>query len=551
MRRNLVRFYRDRSGVIGSVSVLAIIGTLGLAALSYNVSQFYFMKRRQQGMTDLAALAAAANLTAAQKAAQTSLLSNNFAATDLQSVETGIYVADAHVPVGQRFTPTTGAAANAVRVTVRTHPKGFLSVLVFSRGVQVDTQAIAANGNVATFAVNPPLPGLDPAVANGILGGLIGNAISLTTADYLGLGSASIDPFALAKAVATRVGFTGTYAELARTSIRLSDLFAAIATVLADHSAPQIAVSAMRVVAAATRSVGPRLTFGNLIAFDGFATRTVDGTAAISTKLPLLPLITAAGRLAAATVGNMITVPVTTLASGLSPAKFVLVTNIPKATSTFAAIGPTGTSVRTLETRAAIALQLPGVSNIASISLALYVQTQAATARLATLNAGANGTTSATLGIVPGVSTAWIGSVPDTALTNWSVTPQPGYAPLVDTPLLKVSGLAQSTVGTTSETLVTFSADDIAACRMKTVTGDGILTPLTSLLSSLKLQVSVLGLGFGTETSVIKSVNGALQNSLTPVANTINSTMSFLGLNLGNVGSWVCSARSGQAHLVN
>lgn len=527
---------------------------LGMTTIVIDGSQFYFLRRRQQGMTDLAALAAAGNLGAARQAATASLAGNGIPASAIQTVELGTYTPDPAVPTGQRFVPAganTTAGANAARVTVRSAPKGFFAAVMAAQGVTITTRATAASASVATFAVNPPMPGLDPTIANGVLGGLIGSAISLTTADYLGLGSALVDPFALANAVAARTGFSGTYGDLGRTSVRLSDMLAALADVLSGASAPPIAVSATRVLAAATSFAGPRLTFGNLIAFDGYLTRTVGSLSGLSSKLPVLPLITAAARLTSATIGNKITVPLTSLASGLSAAKFVLATNIPASKSTFAAIGPTGTTVRTLETRAAMSFSLPGIPGVASISLSLYFQSQAATARLAALTGTGGGQASATLGIIPGVSTAWIGSVSDTALTNWTVTPQPGPAPLVDTLLLKVSGSAQSITGSNAETLVTFSPDDVAACRMKVLPGDGMLTPLTSLLSSLQFQVSILGFGFGTQSSIISSVSTVLQSGLQPVASTVNSTMSFLGLNLGNVGSYVCAVRYGQPALVN
>src|SRR5690349_6628993 len=90
------------------------------AAMAIDAVSFFYQKRRLQSATDLAAMAAAANIGKAQQAALATLAANGFPASALQKVEIGTYDSTKPLtPVNLRFTPQTNGTGNAVRLTTQ------------------------------------------------------------------------------------------------------------------------------------------------------------------------------------------------------------------------------------------------------------------------------------------------------------------------------------------------------------------------------------------------------------------------------------------------
>ena len=96
------RFVADRRGAIAIATALLSVVLLGFAALATDVAYFYFQKRDLQTYTDLAAIAAAENLSSAQQTAASELQLNGYPAGVVQSVSTGIYSANSATPAAQR-----------------------------------------------------------------------------------------------------------------------------------------------------------------------------------------------------------------------------------------------------------------------------------------------------------------------------------------------------------------------------------------------------------------------------------------------------------------
>jgi uncharacterized membrane protein len=159
MIRAFRKLLADRRGVSSIVFAGSSLVLFGFGAMAVDASSFFYQKRRQQTATDLAALAAAADLERATNAARASASRNGFAAGTVEIVQTGTYTPDAQLTPDARFRPGSGPAANAARIEMRaTTPMILGRVLAVGLGgesgdVAIVTRATAAQEAQAAFAI--------------------------------------------------------------------------------------------------------------------------------------------------------------------------------------------------------------------------------------------------------------------------------------------------------------------------------------------------------------------------------------------------------------
>ena len=156
--RGLIRsFLADQRGNVAVIGAGLLLLVLGCAALVVDVGTMFADKRKAQSAADLAAIVAASDLTHASAAASAAMTSNNYAPGSLVAVELGAYSADASLTPAQRFvTPATNA--NAVRVKMLTQtPLYFGRVLTGTSQFNLNTTAIAATTQLASFAIGSRL----------------------------------------------------------------------------------------------------------------------------------------------------------------------------------------------------------------------------------------------------------------------------------------------------------------------------------------------------------------------------------------------------------
>lgn len=545
-----LRFRRDRSGSVAVTTVMASGLLFGMAAITVDASRFYLLKRQQQGMADLAAIAAAANLPNARAAAAASLAANGVPARNLASVELGTYLADPSVAPAQRFTAGT-ATPNAARVTLRSLPSAFFGALVGTANATVGTRSIAANANVAAFGLSSTAAGFDKTLANGVLGGLTRSTPNLSAADYAGLAATNVDLFGLAKALAARVGTTGTYASLASSTVRVADVVGAAADAAAAGGASTSTVAALRALATAIGVSGPSLSFGSLVSFGAYGSLAVGSPAPVAASLPLLSLVAATARL-----GNgpsEISVGLGSSAPSILAANAKIVSGGVSGSS-YATVGPVGTTLHTAQTRVLLTLQLAQFGIVTGLNLPVYVETAPATATLSAIgcSAGATIDPAATLSVTPGAVDGWIGNVSDAALTDLTSPVNPSAAVLTDLLAVSVSGRAHATVSNTAPVSVSFTQDDIAAGRTKTTsTTDYTGSLLSELFKNLQLSVGLLGVSAGIPAGVPTAIGALLQADLAPIDATLSNTLSMLGITVGDATTSVRAVRCGQGALVN
>ena len=541
----------DTSGSIAVTTVLVSTLMFGMAALTIDVSRFYLMKRQQQTVTDLAAVAAAANLDHAAAAAAANLLANGVPAANLVSVEVGTYAADPTVAAGQRFTPGSAATANAARVTLKNAATAFFGRFVSAGLTAIGTRSVAVNTNTAAFALGSAVGSVDNGLANGVLGGLMGATLSLSAADYAALAGAGVDLFGLANALAGRIGATGTYASLAATAVRLADVLNAAADAGAAGGASATAVAALRTMAMAAGPSGPKIAFGSLVGFGAYGALPLGSAAPVAAPMPALPLASAAARLGAGTAavsGNLAPGSATILGATVR-----LALAQPAAGSTYAAVGPVGTTLHTAEARVMLTLRLAGLGAIAGLSLPLTVDVGPATARVAAIgcSAGAAVDPAVTLGVTPGAVDGWIGTVPDAALADPTTPLSPSPAVLTNL-LVTVSGRAHATVSNTVQTSVPFASADIAAGTMKTTgTTDYASSLLSQLIGSLQLSANVLGVSVPLPLGTGPSIAALLVADLQPIDRELAGTLATLGVTVGDADTWVRAVRCSGGALVN
>jgi uncharacterized membrane protein len=84
-----------------------------------------------------------------------------------------------------------------------------------------------------------------------------------------------------------------------------------------------------------------------------------------------------------------------------------------------------------------------------------------------------------------------------------------------------------------------------------TSTTDYVASLLSSLIGGLQLKVNVLGLGLGLPSSLDTTVAQTIATAATPIDRVLSSTLSSLGVGLGQADTWVSGVSCGNAVLVN
>jgi uncharacterized membrane protein len=206
-----------------------------------------------------------------------------------------------------------------------------------------------------------------------------------------------------------------------------------------------------------------------------------------------------------------------------------------------------------VQARILITVQVLGSGSVSAVNLPIYIEVASGTA---TLNALACGypdisTSTATLGVTPGILSAWIANVGMAQMTNYSTEPNPSAATLVNLGAITVNGFAHAGMGNTSPTAVTFTYPQIQAMTMQTVTTTNFTSSLTSsLLGQLALTVNLgpLAVPIPGLPSLVTSI---LAGVTSPVDQVLASVLATLGIGLGQADVWVTGIRCDGAVLVN
>jgi uncharacterized membrane protein len=560
-----MRFLRSGTGNLATLTALLTPAMLLLAAFAVDEGSLYVEQRQAQGLTDLAAITAAAHIDNAEDAASRTFFDNGYRSLMLDgqerenpdnqtgeagrlAVEQGRYSADASLPVGERFIPG-GTPYNAVRVRLsKVGTTWFGHALLPSPEISVS--AIAGASSEAAFSIGSRLASLDGGIENALLGALLGTHLSLSAMDYDALLSANVDALDFMDALATQLHITaGTYDTVLRSTATVGQVAAALASVKGLDTDAKAALD--RIVAA---SADATLPMGNLLDLGPLARLALgDASGDLHPTLGVMQLLTAGAALASG--GHQVAADLGTAVPGLLRTTLLIAIGEPPQHSPWFSIGETGSIVRTAQTRLSLAIELGGEGALPGIDVKvpLYLEIAYAEAKLSAIECG-GGTSSAsgvTIDAKPGVVEAWIGATSPGDMQDFSRSVDASPVTLVKLPLVSISALAHAAMTNNDPTSLHYDASDIRDQAIKTVsTRDFTSSLFSSLLGNLQLKANVAGLGIGVPPGLTGALKTTLQAAAPAIDGLLNTLLDALGVKLGQADVQVTGAVCGRAVLV-
>ncbi|MBN8989451.1 MAG: hypothetical protein J0H42_14475 [Rhizobiales bacterium] len=526
---------------------------IGCTALAVDLGTIFADRRKTQSTADLAAIVAASNLSNATNAATATVVNNNYPASALAKLELGTYTANAAIAPQARFvTPATGTA-NAARVTLNTQtPLYFARVFTGANQYTIKTSATASSTAVASFAIGSRLAALNGGLINAMLGATLGTNLSLSVMDYQALLNARIDALTFVNALATRINMTGaTYNSVLSSNVKISDIIAAALTTQQTTNGANAATTALSTISQAVSSTTTKINLGSLIDVGPYANLPAGQNAKVGVLVSVLDLLTATGQIANGT--NQIATSVNVGLPGIANVSLTATIGERPVGSGWVAIGSNGASVHTAQTRVLLQVQLVGSGSVSAVNLPVYVEVASGTATLNALSCGRPNinTSTATLGVTPGIVDAWIGNVTTADMKNFTSKPNPPAATLVNLGAVTVTGRAHAGMGNTTATNVAFSYADIQSQTKHTVTTTNFTSSLTSsLLGDLSLTVNVGPLGLPIP-GLGSTVTGIISGATSSIDQVLASVLATLGVGIGQADVWVMGIRCDGAVLVN
>jgi uncharacterized membrane protein len=540
-------FGRFRRSERGSVAILvAAFGAciIAVLALTIDLANLYLARRQNQGALDLAALTAARNLTVAEATARKTLSDNRVPTPDALTVTLGSYSPTASADPAKRFT-AGGKPTNAVRLEMTTSASVvFGRALLGGASPKLTTTATAVNTRLASFTIGSRLASLQGGVANALLSKLLGSSVSLSVLDYTSLSNAQVDLPKLLQSLATRANLTAvTYGDVLKAQVGVGDLLNAIG----DASGSNSVVKALLQTLSQGANV-KTISLASIIDFGPLAQLKLGSPVGLTASASVLQTVMTA--LGVANGGsNQIDLDIGAQVPGLLGLTASLVIGQRPQSSPWFSLNAEGATVRTAQTRLRLNAKIGGVLGLPSISLPVAVDVAASQATLTGAQCGRSPKTdaTATLAVTPSVGRIWIGQPKNLATWNdITKAADVGPATLLDVPLL-LSATAFSYIGveSTQATNVSFSASEMAAGTVKTVsTTNALQSALTSLTKNLDINVNILGLlTIGTKGVVTDALAAAVSPVgalLDPVLNTL---LSALGVGIGQADVWVRGVR--------
>jgi uncharacterized membrane protein len=554
-------FAADERGNIALLFAFFIsIGT-AVSALAVDEGALYLQRREAQSATDLASIAAASDPADGFARARTALSEAGLIASgetdsELKSgtgrqtliVDAGSYSADPSLAVSARF--VAGATSvNAVKVHFETRGELYFAQS-WAAAPTIGVSATASTTPEVRFSVGSTLAALSGGIPNAILNALLGANVTLSAVSYNGLLNTKVSVFGFLDALAQELNISaGSYSDVLAASADQGQIASAIATTLTGADATAAQTLAQALGHNGTLQIGKLLDLGS-------AAQLAIGTGKLSgydANVSALEMLTATGALSDGT--HQVSLNLTANVPGLTSLTMSLAVGEPQQFASWFALGPSGTIVRTAQIRLRFVATLAGGSGLGGgvvrVPIYLAVAYAEAGAQSATCPIGGAPTGSAVIATQPGIASLTLGDVADPGFGDFTTTPTISPATLINLLLLKVTASGQAAMGQLNPTSLSFSPTDIENGTIKEATTTDFTSSLTaSLLSSLTLNVSVLGLGLPS-ISGIKALVSQLVTPLGPVLDTtIATTLDALGLKLGIADVQVYGVTCSRAVLV-
>jgi uncharacterized membrane protein len=567
--RSLRALLRSTSGNVATLTALLMPAALTLAAFAVDEGSLYLERRHLQNLTDLAAIAAAADTAEPGQAAQALFRANGVdglmlltAPGEAESsntllVQTGRYAPDPDIAAAERF--EVGAEpANAARVTVRTIGTTYFAGRLLPKPT-IGTTATASASNLAAFSIGSRLADVDTKeaapVINELLGNLLGTELSLSAMGYDALLGTDVKLLDFLTALAGKAHIqAGTYDEVLQSDVSIGQFISA----LAEVSPGSEANAALKTMAAALLSSDLTVPLSHFVSL-GPVGRLALGERAqgLDVSANAMSLLSAGAMLADGK--HQVALALDAGLPGIAGVTVHLAIGEPPQNSAWFSIGEKGDIVRTAQTRLSLVVEVAGPGGLLgkllglSIRVPIYVELAYAEGKLGDIACptGRPESLRVTVEARPGVAEAWIGEVDTAGMRSFAKSPPVLPAELVKAPLVTVTGTAHATISNPTPARLVFSHADIENGAVKSVSTHNFTGSLFgSLLGDLQLDVKLgplgsLGLG---------DVGKALANTLgvaSPAIDTLlNGVLATLGIKLGEADVRVTGATCGRSALV-
>ncbi|MFD1036426.1 pilus assembly protein TadG-related protein [Sphingomonas hankookensis] len=535
---------RRREGNVAMIVAGGLAMLTGTAVLGVDTATLYLEKRRLQGTADAAALAAAADLDNATVRAQAAVSLSPDNNTRLVTLTPGRYDRNAQLSVDTRFSPNA-VSGNAARVALESTIKPIFAQVFGRQTVTLSAKATAARIDLAGFSIGTRAASVQGGLPGALLSQLAGSDLSLSVMDYNALVSGQVDLLKTAELLRTGVGVqASTFDEVLAGDVTLPRLVTAMAGSTSNSATAQV----LRTLATrlSTRSV----QLNKIIDLGPLGSRSVaDPTRPV--QVDAYALLREVLQINSGT--RQVQSEIDLGVPGIGATKLYLQVGERAAHSPWLSIGEAGqTVVRTAQTRMWIDITLLNVPlNLASVRVPIYVELAEAEARLAGIACrGGPANASVALDVTPSIGRAAIADLDPTALGNFQQAMALRPAKMVTLPLASLTGYANVQLGGVSAQRVNFSAADIDANTVKTVSTNDIAAGLaSSVLRSIDIRANVLGIGLsaGLLTSTLGNTLSAAAPALDLV---VNQVTALAGVHLGQADVRVDGVRCGTPILV-
>lgn len=545
-------FFSDKSGNIGISAALVLPLVVLSLGLGVDYGYLTLQKREMQGIVDITAIVAAADLPNVEAAALDHFKNNglNLAVAtksglltidgkvvprDLTAIQNGIvtivkgrYVPDPTLATGQRFIPNA-TPADAAQVSIEKEGALHLAAM-FSTPPTMSAVGTAASTKLAAFSIGSRLASLDGGILNTLLGEMLGTTISLKAMDYRALADADIEVQPFLKIVSTRLNLTAaSYDDVLTAKLTMPQF---LSSLQALHGLSSTATSALKTLETASNKSKKTFTLSQILNIDPKKGLNVDAGSNWDMKLSAFDIVSAAAAIANGT--NQISLDAIAGLPGIASASIKLAIGEPPVETPPHKLGAPGAAVRTAQTRLAVEVSVNGLSALAGlkIKLPIYIEVAYAEGKLADIRCygGTPQNASVSIDAVPGVAEIAIGTVHPSVLSNFSDEARVEKARLLDSALLRIDGIAHVETKNMQPQRLTFSPSEIVMGGVKSVSTKDILTSATqTLLNNLDADIRVLLLTVGSP----QAVQTALAQTLSAATPSIDTLLYNLLLAVG------------------
>lgn len=558
-------------GTDGNIAISAAASlplVIGSLALAVDYGTLTLERRAAQNTADLAAIVAAGSLDDPETAVATFLRDNGHdylietesgyldphgetkpsadEHAGLLVIDRGRYVADPALPPADRFRPTK-VGANAARVRLAFDGELHFASL-FTEPPRIETVGTAHAADRASFSIGSRLLSLDGGILNTVLGSLLGSELSLSVMDYEALIAADISLVSFFDALATELDLeAATYDELLAGSASVGQLTDALAK---TRGPSQSTSSILARVAGAASGNTKRIALASLFDPGPLANTEIGTDPGLAIKAAALDMLSAFA--AMANGAKQVAVNIEAGLPGIASVRTKLAIGEPPVETSWIAVGDTGATVRTAQTRLHFEVNVAGSGAISVIRLPLYVEVAYGEATLADITCQPN-TRRATVSLDarPGVLEAAIGDVRPADFLDFDDEPTVAQARLVDLLLLRVDEAAHLEATNLTTDRVRFTSTDIARGTIKSVhTQQALQSLMSSLLGRLDLDIRLLGFGLGSPHATQRLLADTLAGVTVPLDRLVANTLLALGIRIGEADLRVTGAQCERPVLV-